>query len=159
MLMIVLFLLLSPAANAQGEAITGKLQHGRVLSKSKKPYSYAELFSKYQIVIFARVGDCSTCLSADAPWIQMIRTKLIATCFVFADRSLRVARYYHEINSLPFDFYCDTGADASQLLGEMETPVILVLNREGREVFFANPLKEMQKLSSVLGPDGFNKSR
>jgi len=70
----------------------------------------------------------------------MIRDKGIPACFVFMNKSFRVAKYYYEINSLPFEFYCDTAQTIFQIVKGKDTPVVLLMDDGANQVFFDNPL-------------------
>jgi hypothetical protein len=144
------FVLLSHDVNAQERGIIPKLENTYLLSKSKKSDSYSQIFKNYQIVIFAKIEDCSPCISENSPWIQMIRSDGIPTCFVVMNKSLRVAQYHYETLSLPFDFYCDTARAVTQLVGGKDTPIVLILNSAGNQIFFDNPLYEMKRFMSVI---------
>lgn len=144
------YALVSLNMNAQDGEMIAKLENNRLLSKTGESFPYSQIRKKYQIVIFTRIEDCSTCISKDSPWIQMIRSKNIPACFVFMSRSFRVAKYYYEANSLPFDFYCDTALTTIQRVGSKNTPVVLVFNEKGSQIFFDNPLYAMKRFFAVI---------
>jgi hypothetical protein len=147
---VTLFLCLPHDLRAQDQGVIARLGSTWLLSKGKNPSCYSEVFKNYRIVIFARTEDCSTCLSKDSPWIQMIRSKNIPACFVFMSTSFRMAKYYYEINLLPFDFYCDTSRTAIRHIADKNTPVVLMLNSAGSLIFFDNPLSEMKRFTRVM---------
>lgn len=137
-------------ANVQKEGVAARLKNTSLLSKSKEQYSYSQIFKRYRIIIFARADDCSQCISEQSPWIQMIRSKDLPTCFVVIDKSFRVAKYYYEAKSLPFDFYSDTSRAASEVVAQKNTPVVLLFDEAGREIFFDSPLYEHKRFMDLL---------
>jgi hypothetical protein len=147
---VILLLCTPPDLRAQERGVLARLGTTALLSREKNSSTYSHIFKKYRIVIFARTEDCSTCISKDSPWIQMIRDKGIPACFVFMNKSFRVAKYYYEANSLPFDFYCDTTRAVIQLVADKNTPVVLMFNSAGSQIFFDNPLSEMKRFLSAM---------
>lgn len=143
-------MILSHVVVAQEGQNFAKLKNKYLLSKTKEPFLYSQLFKKYQLVIFAKVEDCSSCISEHPPWIQMILSKGVSTCFVIISKSFRAAKYQYEANSLPFDFYCDTLRAASEVVARKNTPVVLLFDDSGREIFFDSPLYENKRFVDVV---------
>lgn len=144
-----------PITNAQKEGITARLGNILLLSNSKEPYSYSRIFKRYRIIIFARADDCSQCISEQSPWIQVLRSKGLPVCFVVIDKSFRVAKYYYEAKSLPFDFYADTLRAASEVVAQKNTPVVLLFDNSGREIFFDSPLYENKRFMDLITSTDF----
>lgn len=144
------FATVSPAVSAQPIEAVAKFENAYLLSKSKEYYSYSQIFKKYQVVIFAKAEDCGQCISENTPWVQMIRMKGLLACFVVVNKSFRMAKYYYEAKSLPFDFYADTSSAAIKLIMDKNTPVVLMFHGAGGQVFFDNPSSDMKGFISVI---------
>ncbi len=142
--------ILSNGLIAQDEEIIARLGSIQLLSKNKESCSYREILEKYRVVIFASIEDCSTCISGNAPWIQMLRSRHVSACFVILHKSFRVARYFHQTSPLPFDWYCDTTKNMMQVIGNRNTPIVLIVDSDGRQLFFDNPLYQMKRFSGLI---------
>lgn len=153
------FALVSRDVNAQEIGTIAKLESTYLLSKSNESHSYSQIFKKYQVLIFAKADDCGQCISESTPWIQMIRIKGLPTCLVVIDKSFRVAKYYYEAHALPFDFYSDTSRVAMQLIMDKNTPVVLMFNGAGSQIFFNNPSSDMKRFVNVLNTIDFSDDR